>query len=115
MKKRQLLNHSLLGAALLSASVSYASLSQAAEFDGVTLRIATFGGSWKQNIEDVIGPKFAALGGKLEFVTGSPQSNLAKLIAGRGTAPFDVMEVLDAQEKDFSKPMSSFRKSTCRW
>jgi putative spermidine/putrescine transport system substrate-binding protein len=101
MKKRKLLNHSLLGAALLSASVSYASLSQAAEFDGVTLRIATFGGSWKQNIEDVIGPKFAALGGKLEFVTGSPQSNLAKLIAGRGTAPFDVMEVLDAQEKDF--------------
>jgi putative spermidine/putrescine transport system substrate-binding protein len=82
--------------------VAGASVAQAAgEFDGVTLRIATFGGSWKQNIEEVIGPKFEALGGKLEFVTGSPQANLAKLIAGRGKAPFDVMEVLDAQEKDF--------------
>lgn len=101
MKKRQKINHALLGAALLSIGVSFVVPSQAAEFDGVTLRIATFGGSWKQNIEDVIGVKFAALGGKLEFVTGSPQANLAKLIAGRGKAPFDVMEVLDAQEKDF--------------
>ena len=101
MKKRQKFNHNLLSAALLTIGVSCAVPSQAAEFDGVTLRIATFGGSWKQNIEDVITPKFEALGGKLEFVTGSPQANLAKLIAGRGKAPFDVMEVLDAQEKDF--------------
>ena len=41
------------------------------------------------------------MGGEIEFVTGSPQSNLAKLIAARGRAPFDVMEVLDAQQKDF--------------
>lgn len=76
-------------------------LAQDKPFEGVTLRVATWGGSWKENIENKIVPKFEALGGKIEFVTGSPQANLAKLIAGRGKAPFDVMEVLDAQEKDF--------------
>jgi len=50
-------------------------------------------------------PQFEAMGGNIEFVTGSPQSNLAKLIAARGRAPFDVMEVLDAQEKDFFETM----------
>jgi putative spermidine/putrescine transport system substrate-binding protein len=102
MKSSQKLTHSLIASALLAIGMAGTSVAQAAgEFDGVTLRIATFGGSWKENIEEVIGPKFEALGGKLEFVTGSPQANLAKLIAGRGKAPFDVMEVLDAQEKDF--------------
>ena len=70
-------------------------------FEGVTLRVATWGGSWKENMITEIGPKFKSLGGELEFVTGSPQANLAKLIAARGKAPFDVMEVLDAQERDF--------------
>jgi len=72
------------------------------KFDGVTLRVATFGGSWKESLDATITPKFEALGGKIEYVTGSPQANLAKLIAGRGRAPFDVMEILDAQVPDFA-------------
>ncbi|MDH3856468.1 MAG: extracellular solute-binding protein [Gammaproteobacteria bacterium] len=101
MKFRSKINRSLISAAMLTLGVSLASVSQAGEFDGVTLKVATWGGSWKENIVTKIVPKFEAMGGKIEFVTGSPQSNLAKLIAGRGKAPFDVMEVLDAQEKDF--------------
>ena len=77
--------------------------SYAGEFDGVTLKVATWGGSWKANMEKVIVPKFEALGGKIEFVTGSPASSFAKLVAGRGRAPFDVMEVLDAQVGDFAQ------------
>lgn len=88
------------GVAATVTLFSYASVA-AGEFDGVTLNIGTWGGSWKENIENVIVPKFEAMGGKIEFVTGSPQANLAKLIAGRGNAPFDIMEILDAQIEDF--------------
>lgn len=88
-------------AGALSAGALMATPANAGEFDGVTLRVGTWGGSWKKNLEDKIVPKFAEMGGTIEFVTGSPQANLAKLIAGRGQAPFDVMEILDAQEKDF--------------
>lgn len=69
-------------------------------FDGVTLRVATFGGLWKKFFEDRIVPKFEKLGGKIEFVAGSPQANFAKLIAARGKAPYDILEILDAQEGD---------------
>ena len=91
----------MLVSAVVALGVSAGGVAQAGEFDGVTLKVATWGGSWKENIVNKIVPKFEAMGGEIEFVTGSPQSNLAKLIAARGRAPFDVMEVLDAQEKDF--------------
>jgi putative spermidine/putrescine transport system substrate-binding protein len=89
-------------AVLAAAAVALAMPPASAEerFDGVTLRVATFGGLWKKFFEDRIVPKFEKLGGKIEFVTGSPQANLAKLIAARGKAPFDVFEILDAQEGD---------------
>ena len=101
MKHRVKFGQQVIRGAIVGLGLSVAAVSYAGEFDGVTLKVATWGGSWKENIENKIVPKFEAMGGKIEFVTGSPQSNLAKLIAGRGNAPFDVMEVLDAQEKDF--------------
>ncbi len=71
---------------------------QAKPFDGVTLRVATFGGPWRDDLAKNLAPKIEALGGKVEFVIGSPQDNLAKIIAARGRdAPFDVVEILDAQ------------------
>ena len=85
----------------LALGVSFSAT--AGEFDGVTLKVATWGGSWKANMEKIIVPKFEALGGKIEFVTGSPAANFAKLVAGRGRAPFDVMDVLDAQVGDFAQ------------
>ncbi len=70
-------------------------------FDGVILRVATFGGAWRDVISRETVSKFEALGGKLEFVTGSPQANLAKVVAGRGRAPFDVVDILDAQMPNY--------------
>ncbi len=90
-----------LAAVIAASSLLLSAATSAGQFDGVTLRIGTWGGSWKENQVKVIVPKFEALGGKIEFVTGSPQANLAKLIAGRGNAPFDIMEILDAQIQDF--------------
>lgn len=71
---------------------------QAKPFEGVTLRVATFGGPWRDDQVKYIAPKLEAMGAKVEYVIGSPQDNLAKLIAARGReAPFDVFEILDAQ------------------
>jgi putative spermidine/putrescine transport system substrate-binding protein len=63
-------------------------------FDGVTLRVATYGGPWGDGMKALIGPEFAKLGGKLEIVTGGPANHLAKLIVARGKEPpFDLCEV----------------------
>ena len=70
-------------------------------FDGVKLKVGTWGGSWKENMEEIIVPKFEAEGGEIEFVTGSPAANFAKIIAARGQSPFDLMEILDAQVAHF--------------
>ncbi len=101
MSKSKNVRRTFLRSTVAAVSMFVAGSAVAGDFDGVTLKVATWGGSWKANIEKVIMPKFEAMGGSIEFVTGSPQANLAKLIAGRGRAPFDVMEVLDAQEQDF--------------
>ena len=101
MKLSQVVKTTVLAGIVGVLTVTAGAVLAEQRYDGVTLRVGTWGGSWKANMETVIVPKFEALGGKIEFVTGSPQSNLAKLIAGRGRAPFDIMETLDAQEKDF--------------
>lgn len=95
-----ILKHALAVSAVLAVTNITGTLAVAGEFDGVTLRVGTWGGSWKANMEERIVPRFEALGGKIEFVTGSPQASLAKVVTGRGKAPFDVMEILDAQVAD---------------
>ncbi len=74
----------------------------AGRFDGVTLTVGTFGGSWKDRICEHICPKIEAEGGKLEFVTGNPRILLSKLVAARGQAepPFDVVEIVDSTWPD---------------
>lgn len=101
MKYRKSFIATSVAMALGVGSVLATGASLAGEFDGVTLKVGTWGGSWKENMVNVIVPRFEAEGGTIEFVTGSPQANLAKLIAGRGKAPFDIMEILDAQIQDF--------------
>jgi putative spermidine/putrescine transport system substrate-binding protein len=104
MFKSKLASGKLVGfVSILFSSIASLTPVFAGEFDGVTLRVGTFGGSWKENIEAVIVPKFEAMGGKMEFVTGSPNQNLAQVIAARGNAPFDVMEILDAQVADIGE------------
>ncbi len=90
----------LAGAVIAMSALVFAqgAQAQAKPFDGVTLRVATFGGPWRDDLAKFVAPKIEALGGKVEFVIGSPQDNLAKIIAARGReVPFDVVEILDAQ------------------
>lgn len=92
----------LTGIIVLAFSLASAPSANAQQkrFDGISLRVATWGAAWKDSQEKVISKKFEALGGKVVFVTGSPQANLAKLVASRGQLPFDLMEILDAQEAE---------------
>jgi len=66
-------------------------------FDGAVLKVGTWGGIWRDFQVQIIAPKMQEMGAKVEYVTGSPQDNLAKLIAARGREPpFDVLDTFDA-------------------
>jgi putative spermidine/putrescine transport system substrate-binding protein len=68
----------------------------AGRFDGVTVRLGTFGGKWRDIVEAHVAQAFAAEGGKLDYVLGQPANNVAKLIAARGQEPpFDLLETMD--------------------
>lgn len=59
-----------------------------------TLRIATWGGSWRDSVAKNIADHAKLDGAAAEYVLGNPDDNLAKLIAAHrgGQIPFDVME-----------------------
>lgn len=62
-------------------------------FDGATIRVATWGGSWRDRIHELIGTEFEKRGGKVEYVVANALENFNKLVAARGSKPpFDVME-----------------------
>lgn len=87
----------LLGATAVIAGLQADAAFAQQRFDGVTLRIGTFGGPWRDSQANIIGKKFEELGGTIEFVLGSPQANMARLIAAQGaTPPIDMIEILDA-------------------
>ncbi len=66
-------------------------------FDDVELVVGTFGGSWKERIDEYIGEKFRALGGEINFVTGNHTILLSMLMSARGQdAPMDVVEVTES-------------------
>jgi putative spermidine/putrescine transport system substrate-binding protein len=68
----------------------------AGKFDGITVRVATFGGKWRDVVDKHVAKAFEAEGGKIEYVLGQPAQNMAKLVASRGqAAPFDLMETMD--------------------
>jgi len=85
------------GRLLATAAMALAMAAGAQEqrFDGVTLRVATFGGGWDKAVHELIGQEIEKRGGKVQYVVGSPRDNLAKLIASRGNPPFDVIEMDD--------------------
>lgn len=68
-------------------------------FDGQTLRIATYGGTYGKAFDDAFGRPFAeATGAKIEYVAGNPGDFGAKLLASRGADPgFDVADLDDIQ------------------
>ena len=89
--------------ALAGALAAVPSAAQEPRFDGVTMRVATFGGGWDRAVHELIGVEIEKRGGKVQYVLGPPRDNLAKLIASRGNPPFDVIEMDD---KTFMDAMS---------
>ena len=69
------------------------------KWSGVTLRVGTWGGSWKDAVHKHVGQALEEQGLKIEYVVGNPAENLAKLVAarGRGASPIDVMEIGPAE------------------
>ncbi len=88
---------SLTSATAMALSLFVATPSaNAGMYDGVTLTVATFGGSWRDRIKPIVGKAFEAEGGKIKFIVGEAKQNLPAMIAARGQKPpFDVMEVTD--------------------
>jgi putative spermidine/putrescine transport system substrate-binding protein len=80
--------------ALALCGVASAQAPNATEFNGVTLRVATWGGATRDGLRDYVASELEKRGAKVEFVIGSPQDNFAKLVAARGQVPFDVVEFL---------------------
>ncbi len=93
----------LIGAAGTAAFVAAKpAIAQGLRFDGVTLRVATFGGGWEKALHDFFGNEIEKLGGKVEYLPSPPRDALARLIAARGRdAPFDVCEMADNNWIDF--------------
>jgi putative spermidine/putrescine transport system substrate-binding protein len=89
-------------AALAMVAATVGVQAQDERFDGVTIRVATWGGSWRDRMQELIGSEFEKRGGKVEYVIGNALENFNKLIAARGQKPpFDVMEF----QSDLWKPL----------
>ncbi|MCB1464204.1 MAG: extracellular solute-binding protein [Nitratireductor sp.] len=65
-----------------------------AELQGKSVRIATYGGSWRDAVDQHFASPLVSSGVNVEFVVGNPDDNLAKAAAARrtGQIPFDVMD-----------------------
>ncbi len=73
-------------------------MAQARPFEGVTLRVGTYGGPWGEAVHANVGKKLEAMGAKVEYVIGNPAENFSKVVAARGRAvPIDVMEIGPAE------------------
>lgn len=78
------------------ASTASAQIEPPAEPFNVTLRVATFPGTWSEAIRSEVGEAMDQAGITLEFIGGNSSEFLARLVAARGQdAPFDVVEVGD--------------------
>jgi putative spermidine/putrescine transport system substrate-binding protein len=83
------------GVVLSTISISTA---HSQDFKGVTLRVGTYGGGWKDAVNELVSKKLEAKGVKIEYVLGNPAENLAKVIAAHGQGqPIDVMEIGPAE------------------
>src|SRR5277367_3593245 len=84
----------LQGAGLTAATAAMPFLrARAGDFVGKTLRVGTWGGSWRDSLQKTVGANLEARGAKIDYLLDSPTGNAAKLIAARGrAAPLDSME-----------------------
>lgn len=90
MKRRELVRLGLV--ALVAVNIA-GQPAWGQKLEGTTLKVATWGGSWKDSLHALAGKRLEAMGVKVEYVVGNPAENFAKLVAARGKdVPFDVME-----------------------
>ena len=69
-------------------------------FEGVNLRVGTFGGPWTKIQQELLQPKMEAMGATVTYIAGSPQINMAKLIAARAgefLQPIDAAQIPNVQ------------------
>lgn len=61
---------------------------------GTTLRVATYGGGWRNSIVKFILPDLISKGLTVDFTVGQPDDNMARLIAAKrqGQIPFDTID-----------------------
>ena len=88
-----------IGLAAASFMMTAPMSAMAGDLDGQEIKVCTWGGSWRDIQKETIVTNDGGLesrGAKVIYVTGSPQANLAKLIASKGAPVCDVMEFLDA-------------------
>ena len=92
----------LVGTMLLLLGLSSSNATaQEKRFDGVTLTVGTFGGVWRDMLQEMIGTKLEARGVKMQWVLGNPRDLLSRLVAARGQViPFDVVEIHDTTFND---------------
>ncbi|MBI3077151.1 MAG: extracellular solute-binding protein [Deltaproteobacteria bacterium] len=88
---------------------------------GTTMRVSTWGGSWKDARHVTAGKRLEQLGVKVEYVVGNPMDNFAKLVAARGRdVPFDLMELgtgdikIQAREQGFLEKLDLARVPNAR-
>jgi len=78
---------------LLAGAAALAGATLPARAQGGSIKVATWGGSWRDSLDKTIGERIRAAGGTVDYVVDTPQGNLAKLVAARGqSVPFDNME-----------------------
>lgn len=93
-----------VAAAAALALPGSAALAQGRPFEGVTLRVGTYGGPWGEAVHNLVGKKIEAMGAKVEYVVGSPAENFSKIVAARGRAvPIDVLEIGAAEQIAMSR------------
>lgn len=83
-----------LAAPVFAGSISIGLSRAFAQDLGGALRVATWGGSWRDSVDANVGKQLTEQGVSIEYLLGNPEDNLARLIAAKrqGEVPFDVME-----------------------
>jgi putative spermidine/putrescine transport system substrate-binding protein len=92
------------------------------ELAGTSLRVATYGGGWRDSIVKFVLPGLIARGVKVEFTVGAPDDNLARLIAAKrqGQVPFDTIDpsalwYRDAVQAGFFAPIDYGRLANAQF
>jgi putative spermidine/putrescine transport system substrate-binding protein len=87
--------HVLSGLGVAAAALAAGPFGARAQQKGAqSLRVATYGGSWRDAIDQNISAPLKARGVSVEYTLGNPDDNLAKLVAAmrQSQVPFDTIE-----------------------